>query len=377
VTAIDKVSRRESDCVRLDFGVRRFTTKRKVAVELNLGLKKVAKRTAISFSDISGLTFISTKTRDRLLDAAPWLASYFQMPERTVRPVPATGGTLDPYLRYDNPHLADLRRRYAGQPASDHIQWGTTEVEEKVDLPTFRADNLYIFQSRRYSPLALYASGSYAKEVDQLGLLKVLNEDGRFGVETIDFHGKAMSRDLLDSVIELNFLDRLLHLSDGHPLRVLDIGAGYGRLAHRMTTAFSNVKKYFCVDAVPESTFISEYYLKFRELVDRCVVVPLDELERVEAPELAVNIHSFAECKYSVVAWWIDRVRDLGVKSLFIAATPSLGLTAHVERGRKDYRELIEQAGFKLVAKEQKFGAAPMLQQQGLYPADYYLFQRS
>ena len=45
---------------------------------------------------------------------------------------------------------------------------------------------------------------------------------------------------------------------------MLDIGAGYGRLAHRMSAAFPQLEDYCCVDAVPESTFLSEYYLRHR-----------------------------------------------------------------------------------------------------------------
>jgi 2-polyprenyl-3-methyl-5-hydroxy-6-metoxy-1,4-benzoquinol methylase len=65
-----------------------------------------------------------------------------------------------------------------------------------------------------------------------------LEEDDDFGAEVFDFHGKVVSRDLLDSIIEINFLDRHLGFSSRRAVNVLDIGAGYGRLAHRMATAF-------------------------------------------------------------------------------------------------------------------------------------------
>jgi hypothetical protein len=345
-------------------------------LHLNLGLRGVARRTALSLSEMTGLTVISVKTRDKILDSAPWLAGYFQMTERVRRLDGNHPAAPDPYLRFDNPYLAELRRRYAGQPASDHIQWGTSAVESRVDLPFFRADNLYVFQSRRYPPLALYASAAYVTQVDRLGLFNALAEDDLFGAELFDFHGKTVSRDLLDSIIELNFLDRHLNLASGRALNVLDIGAGYGRLAHRMVTAFPNVKKYYCVDAVPESTFISDYYLRFRKMTERCTVVPLDRLNQVERVDLAVNIHSFAECRNRVVGWWLDQVREMRIPWLFIATTASLGLTSHEDRGRKDYREIIERAGFALAVHERKFESAPVLQDHGLYPADYYLFQK-
>lgn len=186
-----------------------------------------------------------------------------------------------------------------------------------------------------------------------------------------------MSRDLLDSIIEINFLERQLGFSGWRDLKVLDIGAGYGRLAHRMATALPNLRKYYCVDAVPESTLISDYYLKYRNMTGLCTVVPLDQIGQMEQPDLAINIHSFPECRNRVVEWWLDRVRDMGIPWLFIVSTPSLGLTSRDEAGRKDFRQLIERSGFELWAYESKFEGAPILQPHGLYPADYYPFRRS
>src|SRR5262249_43366184 len=154
---------------------------------------------------------------------------------------------------------------------------------------------------------------------------------------------------------EINFLDRHLGLSKWSDAKVLDIGAGYGRLAHRMATALPNIRKYYCVDAVPESTFISDYYLKYRNMTPQCNVVPLDELSRVDRADLAINIHSFPECRNGVVEWWLQRVRDLCIPWLFVASNRSLGLTSRDDTGRKDFRQLIERYGFKLATRESKF----------------------
>ena len=346
-------------------------------LHLNLGLRGVSRRTIQFMSRWTGMTVISTKTRNKILDSAPWLAGYFLVTEETNRKNGKRPSASDAYLRYDNPYLQDLRRRYSHHPATHHIQWDTSTVKAKVDLPFFRADNLYLFQSRRYPLWAFYATSAYATQIDRLGLLKTLEEDDDFGAEVFDFHRKVVSRDLLDSIIEINFLDRHLGFSSGRDVRVLDIGAGYGRLAHRMATAFPNLRKYYCVDAVPESTFISDYYLKYRNVTDRCIVVPLDQLNRVESVDLAINIHSFPECRNRVVEWWLHQLRELGVPWLFIVSSPSLGLTSREDAGRKDFRHLIERSGFALSACEPKFESAPVLQVNGLYPADYYLFRRS
>jgi hypothetical protein len=350
-------------------------------IRLNLGLRDKVTRAFLSISELSGLTVISTKARDKILESAPWLGPYFLMAETANRRSDAKSSAADDDLNYKSDALADLRRRYTGHPACDHVQWGSSEVEAQVSLQSFRNDNLYVFQSRRYPPWVFYATAAYVKEIDRLGLWSKLDEDGRWGAEVFDFHGKPVSRDFLDSIIEMNFLERHLGLSSREALDILDVGAGYGRLAHRMATAFTNLRTYYCVDAVPESTFISDYYLKARQVTDRCTVVPLDKLGELQPSEkisLAINIHSFPECRASVIEWWLQQLAEMQIPWLFIASSPHLGLTSHEGKGvRKDFQHVLDKTGFKLFAKESKFESAPVLQNTGLYPADYYLFKRS
>jgi hypothetical protein len=155
----------------------------------------------------------------------------------------------------------------------------------------FRGDNPYVFQSRAGAgPEQHLLTWLYLKGRDHLGLLDRLRQDGDYGVcafatgETdAGGQGRLVSRDLLDSVSELLFLDRTLGVASSRGAGVLDIGAGYGRLAHRAASAFPARPAWYCVDAVPESTFLCEYYLNRKGVDDRAGAVPLEELERVRA----------------------------------------------------------------------------------------------
>jgi len=138
----------------------------------------------------------------------------------------------------------------------------------------------------------------YIRSIDTLGLLEKLGEDGAFGAVTFVLADKTVSRDLLDSVGEIYFLERHIGLSSwaGGPT-VLDIGAGYGRLAYRMVTAFPNVRSYVCTDAVSASTFVCEFYLRFRGVDVNAKAVALDEIQdelKRNPPDIAVNIHGFS-----------------------------------------------------------------------------------
>jgi hypothetical protein len=77
---------------------------------------------------------------------------------------------------------------------------------------------------------------------------------------------------------------------------VLDVGAGYGRLAHRLCS-WSPRARVVATDAVPLSTFLCEYYLGYRG----CANAQVCRSTRAGAVlarggfDLAVNVHSFGE----------------------------------------------------------------------------------
>jgi hypothetical protein len=54
----------------------------------------------------------------------------------------------------------------------------------------------------------------------------------------------------------------------------------------------------------------------------------------------------------------------------------SFATTTAEAQGRKDFRHLIGESGFEVSARESKFESAPVLQDHGWYPDEYYLFRR-
>lgn len=136
---------------------------------------------------------------------------------------------------------------------------------------------------------------------DRLGLMQKFTEDGAFGAISFEMAGQRVSRDMLDSILEIDFLDRHLHIATRDDISILDIGAGYGRLAHRVMSAFPSLPKYWLTDVVAESSFVCEYYMKFRGLEGRCNLAPSTEIDHIlqsKKIELAINTHSFSECRF-------------------------------------------------------------------------------
>jgi hypothetical protein len=296
-------------------------------------------------------------------------------------PLPAGAAEV---LRWDHPRLLELRSRYRAFAAMVPSQWTEGFVSREIDLQHFRGDNAYLWQLRNEGDEARYLLTTYhVQETDRLGLLDRLREDGLFGAYCFDFNGRMLvSRDLLDSVLEINFLNRHLDIAARPGLTILDIGAGYGRLAYRLATALPELGRIYCTDAVPESTFLCEYYLQFRRVADRAEVVPLDEAAlRLESAriDLATNIHSFSECTLASVTWWLELLRRAGVRHLMLAAVnDGRLLTTERDGNRIDFMAAIEASGFRLATVEKKYEGAPSLQRLGIAPDTvHFLFERA
>jgi putative sugar O-methyltransferase len=279
--------------------------------------------------------------------------AYLAAPFYATVPLPESAESLRDAI----PRLDDLRRRYAALdlPPLSASRWRPDAVEAFLDHRYFRGDSLITWHYRelpRATRLKYFLYAQYVRERDHLGLLDRLTEDGAFGCWTFDYPGHPRySRDLIESVNELLFLERAVGIAQRERFSVLDIGAGYGRLAHRMTSAFGNVSDYCCVDAVPESTVLCEYYLAHRGCAPPARVLALDELEGNLAPgafDLAVNVHSFSECTHAAVSWWLELIATLHIPHLLIVPNePGRLLTLEADGSRGGFAPAIARAGYE------------------------------
>lgn len=256
-------------------------------------------------------------------------------------------------LREDDPRLVALRAAYEAVPLPAS-RWSAEARRSFLDLRWFRGETLITWHYRedeRTTRLKYYAMLRDVADRDELGLLHRLGEDGAFGCWTFDFAGWGrVSRDLLESVGELSFLHR--HGVLGRDTRVLDVGAGYGRLAHRGVEA--GLGRWTCIDAIPESTFVCEAYLGWRGVAPPAEVVPLHEHGRLGRFDLAVNVHSFSEVPLAAAAWWLERVQ--ADAWLVVPNEPDAVLSLEADGSRRDLVPLLEAAGYRLAAREPVVG---------------------
>jgi hypothetical protein len=286
------------------------------------------------------------------------------------------------YLVPDNPKLIDLKRRYArcDPEVITPLHW-TDEYVRMQDIAYFRGDNPYVWQVRgdnmnagaNYNVMGYALATYYVKSIDKYELLDRLTEDNAFGNFTFDIASHVISRDLLDSIIEIDFLDRHLDLMSRPDVTILDVGAGYGRLAYRISATVPGLKQYICADAVPYSTFISEFYLSYRKVADKTQVVALDEIEQSlvnKTIDIAVNICSFPECRLEAIEWWINRLARWNVKHFLVNCINEKLKTNE----QKDFSHILEKHGYRLLTREPKYRDSA-LQKYAIAPSHYFLFE--
>lgn len=270
--------------------------------------------------------------------------------------------------------LAQLEREYAGAPFK-HLFW--KDFPKTIPLDRFRDSPHYLGQE--INKVAAYrAAYDHVRGSDPLGLLGKLSEDGDFGCCTLSFDGVTVSRDLLDSILEITFLRTTL----GEALEkmaILDVGAGYGRLAHRVATLYPDTIT-ACVDGVARSTYCCERYLAHRG-VKNAGAVSWKDLESIGQIDLACNIHSFSECTISTVEFWLDFMCRKGARYFFLVPHPNeLPPDVVVSNDGNDFYPTILRHGFRLVKREPKFPQWYGGQESPLEirpTISYYLFERS
>jgi hypothetical protein len=313
----------------------------------------------------------------RSADLYEWQHKHSERPCFNATPLPGDAAT---YLRHDNPKLLELEQRYSAfdSDVTRPSVWTNGYVGQE-DLTYFRGDNPWVWQLRGPNAHILaYALGFYyLRAIDHLGFLDKLKEDTSFGNFTFRIAGREVSRDLLDSIVEIYFLERHLGIGSRPGYRILDIGAGYGRLAHRMMTALPGLGSYLCTDAVAVSTFVCDYYLRFQG-VEKACAVPLDEIESTleEHPvDLAVNIHSFSECRMEAVEWWVRLLSKYRVKHFMIAPNPAgCGGERLLTNQGSDFLPILERYGYRILLREPKF-LDPVVQKYGPLPTWHYLLE--
>ena len=147
-------------------------------------------------------------------------------------------------------------------------------------------------------------------------------------------------------------------------------------LAYRLTRSLPNLKIVLCADAVPESTFLCQYYLNYRGVSDRAKAVPLDTIEEAlpNSIDIVTNIHSF-QIHLSQYLGGLDLISRRKIKYFMLAHYKDELHSKEPDGTSRNFRPLLEMKGFELLSKESVYAPGTLASTYGLYPERwYYLF---
>ncbi len=338
----------------------------------------IARKTAVVVNTLLERFDIAV-TRKSWLDAVKEVIQ----PPNESQPAPALPAHAVSYLNRENPRLIELIAQYRGALPSvmQPSRWTVEYQERHIDISQFRGDNAFVFSDRN-SESTYALTGYYLASQDRLNLLVNSADDGMFGARMFKFRQDAVvTRDLLDSITEIYSV--LSHVPSAAlaDATILDIGAGYGRLAHRLTEALPNVRFVLCVDAIPLSTFLCEYYLRFRA-VNRAAAIPFPDIEsklKSSPPSLAVNIHSFSECPLGAIEWWLKLISRHRIPYLLLVpnAADHGGerlLSQEANGTKSDYTPILEACGYTRFARVPKY-ADQVIQRLGVSPTQHHFYK--
>ena len=123
---------------------------------------------------------------------------------------------------------------------------------------------------------------------------------------TIEYFGIKLSIDYLLSVEEMFFLHDAINDSRS----ILEIGAGFGRLAHAVLENYEHISQYTICD-LPEMLDVSRAYLSnvlSDEHFSKVSFYSNDEFHSLKPSELCINIDSFQEMPASVVLNYLEGI---------------------------------------------------------------------
>lgn len=280
-------------------------------------------------------------------------------------------------------HIETWKKKTSGEKVATSM-WSDKKLKKQIKLPHFRSDNKYLYQTRdNNTPDSVVLTYKYIKMNDRLNILGRSNENGEFGADVIKIPTfGVISRDLLDSANELNFLEKIFQVSKIRNLTIFDIGAGYGRLALHSIINLKNIKKYVCLDAVPESLGLCEFYLNYKNInPEKYQVSTLPVNYAPPERSIAVAIHSFSEMPMASVQSWIQFLKEMGTSWLLIVPNRENHngqelLATEADCTRTDYSKLLYEYGFERQGVFPKY-EDPDIQIYGVSPTMYHLYKRS
>jgi putative sugar O-methyltransferase len=214
----------------------------------------------------------------------------------------------------DSLDVKNIKIKSFRQIGKDNCRFGTWDAIE----PSSRYFKSLLYSSAENldkailkSNLFLGLESSNKKNGDGIRYyLKNIKRQNLGNPPTVNYFNNEVSIDYLLSAEEIFFLDEKLNKSK----IVMEIGAGFGRLAHSIVQNFKNIERYIIVDLDPVlelsklylSKVLNKKELSKIDFISSNDVLTIQGLKGIKSIDISINVDSFQEMEESVVFNYLD-----------------------------------------------------------------------
>ena len=261
------------------------------------------------------------------------------------------------WLNYVRRNLKQLRKRgvqnFKQTVNQNYFNWVGNELKEQMEI--LRADlgsdavaraskavrpfssilqkpRMWRFAHwRRYLEF-LQLLRPFVEKRDRLGILEGLEEPELGKPIGVSYGGLRNSQDICNSVLEVNSATEDLGWDPQAPLRVAELGSGYGRVAYVLLKAAPGAS--VTLIDIPPALYIAQWYLtrlfpdrqvfhyrsfadydSVRDEIESSSIVflapPQVEMLRDDSFDLFVNVSSLHEMTFAQIALWFEHINRL------------------------------------------------------------------
>lgn len=216
--------------------------------------------------------------------------------------------------KYTFPHKIDATDEQVDQDlAAGQGMWAQWAKEVENCGGQWAKSPLFVAQGHGIE--AYRETAKYVAKLPRIVDPEGKTRDVEFGAIARDTCLGPCTRAWLDSQVEIDFIHRHLPLKLAYA-RVLDIGAGYGRLAVSM---HQETASYTCTDGVMASfDACMDYCGGFTPEIMFTPALNIRTRPRPHPYELAINIHSWPECSLPQIEGWMDLLNEVRVPYLMV-----------------------------------------------------------
>jgi putative sugar O-methyltransferase len=217
-------------------------------------------------------------------------------------------------------HLHNIKRDLDNKHSIDSLkaEW------DQAGKPTKFSNNHWI----KYKNLLRWMF-EYSIKYDSFKLFSLVEESVVGNPVGINYKGYFVTQDLCNSILDVNFILENTELNTNRPLRVMELGAGYGRIAYTLLKAYTNLQ--IVIVDIPPALYVSQSYLtstfpglksfKFKEFLTYdeirtdfesssiCFLTP-EQIELIpnKSIDLFINISSLHEMTHAQINNWFNQI---------------------------------------------------------------------